>query len=296
MTETSMTAKICLFARAYHHDHSRVPVFSDPVASQLLSAEERSEIARSMQQGVQYFFPGFTGTPAQALDRIVRGRLAPSPLGRAAFAEDVLRTAVTIGTRQYLILGAGYDTFALRQPDWARNLTIIELDRPQMQRDKLDRIARAGLSLPDNVTLLPTDLSNPAWAQQLRACPSFNPKAKTLCSLLGLIYYLTEAEFAALLASLSELLPPGSALAFDYPAPQGDGAQSQLAAGAGEPMKAVYPYDRMERLLADHGFRIYEHLDDTGLEKRFFERHNLLEHRYPIHPLPGVCCCLAVHR
>lgn len=296
MTETSMTAKICLFARAYHHDHSRVPVFSDPVASQLLSAEERSEIAHSMQQGVQYFFPGFTGTPAQALDRIVRGRLAPSPLGRAAFAEDALRTAVTIGTRQYLILGAGYDTFALRQPDWARNLTIIELDRPQMQRDKLDRIARAGLSLPDNATLLPTDLSDPNWAQQLRACPSFNPKTKTLCSLLGLIYYLTEAEFAALLASLSELLPPGSALAFDYPAPQGDGAQSQLAAGAGEPMKAVYPYDRMERLLADHGFRIYEHLDDTGLEERFFERHNLLEHRYPIHPLPGVCCCLAVHR
>ena len=296
MTETSMTAKICLFARAYHHDHSRVPVFSDPIASQLLSAEERSEIARSMQQGVQYFFPGFTGTPAQALDRIVRGRLAPSPLGRAAFAEDALRTAVTIGTRQYLILGAGYDTFALRQPDWARNLTIIELDHPAMQRDKLDRIARAGLSLPDNATLLPTDLSDPAWAQQLRACPSFSPKTKTLCSPLGLIYYLTEEEFSALLASLSTLLPPGSALAFDYPAPQGDGAQSQLAAGAGEPMKAVYPYDRMERLLADHGFRIYEHLDDTGLEERFFERHNLLEHRYPIHPLPGVCCCLAVHR
>ena len=53
---------------------------------------------------------------------------------------------------------------------------------------------------------------------------------------------------------------------------------------------------RMERLLADHGFRIYEHLDSAGLEERFFERHNLLEHRYPIHPLPGVCCCLAVHR
>lgn len=296
MTETSMTAKICLFARAYHHDHSRVPVFSDPVASQLLSADERREIARSMQQGVQYFFPGFTGTPAQALDRIVRGRLAPSPLGRAAFAEDALRTAVTIGTRQYLILGAGYDTFALRQPDWARNLTIIELDHPAMQRDKLDRIARAGLSLPGNATLLPADLSDPDWAQQLRACPSFSPKNKTLCSLLGLIYYLTEAEFAALLASLFELLPPGSALAFDYPAPQGDGAQSQLAAGAGEPMKAVYPYARMERLLADHGFRIYEHLDEAGLEERFFARHNLLEDRYPIHPLPGVCCCLAVHR
>ncbi|MGN1250359.1 MAG: class I SAM-dependent methyltransferase, partial [Candidatus Spyradocola sp.] len=202
----------------------------------------------------------------------------------------------TIGTRQYLILVAGYDTFALRQPDWAHRLSIIELDRPGTQRDKLDRIARAGLSLPGNAALLPADLADPDWADQLRACPSFSPKVKTLCSLLGLIYYLAEDEFSALLESLSTLLPPGSALAFDYPAPQGDGAQSQLAASAGEPMKAVYPYARMERLLADHGFRIYEHLDEAGLEERFFARHNLLEHSQPIHPLPGVCCCLAVHR
>lgn len=296
MTEISMTAKICLFARAYHHEHSRVPVFDDPIASRLLSSQETSEIAHAMQSGVQYFYPGFSGTPAQALDRIVRGRLAPSPLGRAAFAEDALRTAVTIGTRQYLILGAGYDTFALRQPDWAQRLSIIELDRTATQRDKLDRIARAGLSLPGNVALLPVDLADPGWADQLHACPAFSPRVKTLCSLLGLVYYLTEDEFSALLASLSTLIPPGSALAFDYPAPQGDGAQSQLAAGAGEPMKAVYPYARMERLLADHSFRIYEHLDEAGLEERFFRHHNLLEHRQPIHPLPGVCCCLAVHR
>ena len=116
MEKIGMTARVSAFARA-QHARNRDCVYCDPLAEKLLAPAEMEEIASSMAQGIQFFCPGFQGTREAALRWIVEHQLAPSPLGRAAFAESELEQS---GAAQYLILAAGLDSFGLRQPDWAR--------------------------------------------------------------------------------------------------------------------------------------------------------------------------------
>ncbi|MDD3243727.1 MAG: class I SAM-dependent methyltransferase [Eubacteriales bacterium] len=112
--QASMTALVSAFSRWYHHEHAVQPIYDDTLAGALLSPDEKRAIAAQMSGGISFFCPGFQGSPKDALRRIVDGQLSPSPLGRAAFARRALRTAVTLGTRQFILLGAGYDTFAYR--------------------------------------------------------------------------------------------------------------------------------------------------------------------------------------
>ena len=116
MEQTSMTALISAFARAFHSQNNETAVFHDDVARQLFTDEEYQRISDTMSAGVGFFNPAFKGNSDQALRWIVDNQLSPVPLGRAAFAENSLERAVQIGAGKYLILGAGYDTFAYRQP------------------------------------------------------------------------------------------------------------------------------------------------------------------------------------
>lgn len=145
---SSMTALVSAFARAYHTEHSAAPVYRDPLARRLLSKEEYQSIGQNMAQGIAFFAPNFSGTPEQALRYVVDHQLAPSPLGRAVFARRALENALRLGTRQYWLLGAGYDTFPYRLPSWAQSLTVLELDRPEALADKARRLRRAGISIP----------------------------------------------------------------------------------------------------------------------------------------------------
>ena len=300
MQQTSMTALVSLFARAYHTEQNPCPVFRDPLARQLLTDEEYRQISAQMAAGISFFAPGFQGTEAEALRHIVDHQLAPSPLGRAAFAEEALERAVAIGARQYCLLGAGYDSFACRQPAWVRDLQIFEIDRPAALEDKCLRLERAGLAVPDNVHFVPADLAQPQWRQNLLDSGAFRRRV-TFCSLLGLVYYLPRSAFAALLAALGDLLPEGSSLVFDYPdadsaAARASRKQEALAAEAGEPMASGYTYREMERLLEEHGFLIYEHLLPHEITSRYFSAHNRAQPLHPIEAFPHVNYCLAVRR
>ena len=105
MEQKSMTALVSAFARAYHSQNNTVTIFNDSLARQLLGEEQYAGIAKSMEEGISFFNPSFTGTKEEALRWIVDSQLSPSPLGRAAFAEKSLECAVFLGARQYLILG-----------------------------------------------------------------------------------------------------------------------------------------------------------------------------------------------
>ena len=296
-----MTALVSAFARAYHRENNAVKVFDDALARRLLTDREYEGIAESMAQGIAFFNPAFEGDAAQALRWIVDHQLSPTPLGRAAFAEKALQTAVRIGAKQYLILGAGYDTFAYRQPDWARSLHIFEIDHPQTVADKRRRLQRAGIETPPNVHCIAADLTQAAWRKALVENPYFDESVISFCSLLGLIYYLTAQAFSALLAALEPLLACGSALAFDYPdAPGGGGEraekQAMLAKRAGEPMRAGYSYREMERLLCNRGFLVYEHLLPQEITRRYFSGYNEQAAAHPMRALERTNFCLAVKR
>lgn len=299
MNNASMTARMCLFARAYHTQTRETKVFDDPLAKQLLTDEEYRQIAGYLAQGISFFAPDFHGTAEEALGHVVDRQLSPSPLGRAAFAEQSLERAAAIGARQYVILGAGYDTFACRQPDWAKGLRIFEVDHPATASDKQLRLKRAGLVPPDNVRYISADLAQPGWQDALLRCPGFSTRSISFCSLLGLVYYLSSRDFDVLLAVLGSLFPEGSSLVFDYPVRQAENGtqkQAQLAAAAGEPMQSHWSYSEMETILAKHGFLIYEHLTPPDITARFFDPCSRACPGRPISAPEGVDYCLAVRK
>jgi len=300
MNDASMTARMCLFARAYHEETYDTKVFEDSLARRLLTDEEYRQIAGHLVQDISFFAPDFQGTAEEALGHVVGSQLSPSPLGRAAFAETSLERAAAIGAQQYVILGAGYDTFACRQPAWAKALRIFEVDHPATAADKQRRLVQAELVPPNNVRYVPADLAQPRWQDALLRCPGFSPEVISFCSLLGLVYYLPRQAFDTLLATLESLFPEGSSLVFDYPVRQTAGSrdqkQAQLAAAAGEPMQGAWSYAEMESILAKHGFLIYEHLTPQDITAQFFAPFNRAHPAHSLSAPEGVRYCLAVRK
>lgn len=304
MNHASMTALISLFARAYHAEHYDVKIFDDSLARALLSDEEYQKISDSMSGGISFFNPDFQGTDAEALRWIVDNQLSPSPLGRAAFAEQALQTAVSIGAQQYLILGAGFDTFAYRRPAWAQALQVFEIDQAATAEDKKKRLQRAGIAVPDRTQFIHTDFTQPQWQASLLENPSFKCGRISFCSLLGVVYYLSAYTFEALIATLASLVPKGSSLVFDYPDENSDTGyagtrakkQFQLADAAQEAMQASYSYADMEKILSAHGFLIYEYLTPPEITSRYFEAFNCAQPMHPIRAFDNVNYCLAVRQ
>jgi methyltransferase (TIGR00027 family) len=110
---------------------------------------------------------------------------------RSRYAEDCLAESLSNGVRQYVVLGAGLDTFAYRQPSWADSLRIFEVDHPATQRWKRRRLAEAGISVPRNVTLVPVDFEKISLAAGLTQA-GLDFATPTFFSLLGVSQYLGE--------------------------------------------------------------------------------------------------------
>ncbi len=289
----NMTAKVSCFARAYHYLNNPVPVFADSAAEQLLG-EDYQQIAQSMTQGIPFFLPGFQGSPAEGLHRIVDRQLSPSVLGRSAYCERMLANEQRLGCRQYVLFASGYDTFAIRNGD--ASLSVYELDLPDVLADKQRRIEKAGLE--SDAVYVPCDLADPAWKDRLTGS-GFKPGQKAFCSLLGISYYLDREAFRSLFTALGSLLCEGSALCLDYPSPEGSRetrTNQALAQGAGEQMKAQYTSGEMETFLAECGFLVYEHLDHEAMTKQCFEEHNRSCPDHPIEAPQGVRYILAVRK
>ena len=285
----NMTALVSAFARAYHTRSHEEPVFADPVAQELLTKEEWAAISKNMSQGIGYFAPGFQGTPEEALRFIVDHQLAPSVLARSAFCERAIGNAIRLGCRQIVIYACGYDTLSLRTEN--PELCVYELDRPEMIQDRAGRIGRAHLAPVCRVEAIGCDLSQPGWKEKLTQA-GLDLSRSSFSSLLGISYYLTKAEWKGLIEEISSLGCEGASLCLDYPM-QEEGEESEknreLAAAAGEQMKARYTYAEMEELLAEAGFLIYEHLDAREATGAFFAGRDMAAPA-------GVGYCLAVKK
>ena len=296
-----MTALVSAFARWYHTIHNVVKVFDDSLAERILTDNEKQQIANSMSEGIGFFNPGFSGDRDEALRWIVDNQLSPTPLGRAAWAEKVLETAVKNGVTQYIIVAAGYDTFAYRQPKWATPLHIFELDHPGMSKDKQARVEKLLDAKPNNLTYVSIDLTAESLSEKLSSCIHFNKQRLTFCSLLGISYYLSQEHFSALLRSIANSVATGSFIAFDYPDEYtytnhtGERAQRStlLAAGAGETMLASYSHSDVVRLLDGCRFRIHEHLTPDDMTEQYFSGYNASTPDHLMVAFDNVNYCLA---
>lgn len=299
-----MTALVSAFSRAYHSIHNTEKVFDDYLAKDILTQSEYEQIASNMSKGIKFFNPSFEGTQDEALRWIVDNQLSPSPLGRAAFAERSLENAVRFGTEQYLIFAAGYDTFAYRQPEWASKIQIFELDHPIMSLDKQKRIQSIMAEKPSNLHYISADFTEDDWERNLIAYPAFDQSKISFCSLLGISYYLSKLDFAQIIDTVSNIVPKGSSIVFDYPdenaytSKAGERAKKQMAmaGAANEKMLASYSYVELQQLLGDSNFLIYEHLTPSEITEQYFKKYNQSNPKHTITAFDNVNYCLAVKR
>jgi len=278
---SSITALMSLFGRAFHSENEEHPVFRDHLAKELMTAEEYTAVEGYILGGASFFEPDADPAkqePKTLLRRLVNTHIAPSPLCRSAYTERALKTAVHTGTEQYVILGAGLDTFAFREKGFLSEYRVFEVDHPLTQEDKKKRIARAGWTVPEKLTFVPVDFTKDSLTEKLSAF-GFDRRAKTFFSWLGVTYYLSEEAIDKTLAALSTLCSDGSTLVFDYPDEYFFGATERrvqntimMAKAGGEPMRSAFSYERLERLLEKHGFLIYELLTSEDIQKNIIDR------------------------
>lgn len=280
--ESSLTSLVSAFGRAYHSKYDTPKIFDDYIAKDLISQEEFSAISKNMIEGIQFFNreigQRFKDNPEEILKWVTQIQLSPTPLARAAFCENVLLNEVNLGLKQYVILGAGLDTFAFRHPELENSLDIYEIDYPATQQFKKNRLNNAEFNLPKNLHFVSMDFTT-TFSHQDLIHQGFANK-KTFFSLLGVSYYLTKEENERLISEIFATVPSGSSIVFDYADEklfEEKGLSNRvenmvnMAAASGEPMKSSFTYSEIEKILEKSGLLIYEHLSPSAINDLYFQ-------------------------
>jgi methyltransferase (TIGR00027 family) len=250
--------------RAAHTRLDRPTLLEDPWADRLILAEERAAMLARMG--------------GEDLDGSLRAHPAyGAVILRARYTEDVLAEAVGRGVRQYVIVGAGMDSFALRRPSFARELQIFEIDHPATQLFKTDRLGACNVSLPPEVHLVPADLSRTGLGEALASSP-FRSDRPSLFAWLGVTVYLTRAANLTTLGAIAACAPPGSEVVFDYAeqaALEADAGESPLGrvraqvASVGEPWISGFDPEQLPGELRASGLELIENLGSQELGERY---------------------------
>jgi methyltransferase (TIGR00027 family) len=281
-SQPSVTALLSAFSRAYHSKYGTPKIFDDFLAEKLFAVEELAMFERNMAEALSFFDPeaaSLRPDPKTALAWVMRAQSTPITVTRARYTEDLLEKAFHEGVRQYVILGAGMDTFAFRQPELLQSLHVYELDHPATQADKQRRISRAGWPRLERLHFVPVDFARESLQAALRSS-TFDPQAPAFFSWLGVSYYLPRETVLGTLRSLASLACPGSIVVFDYldtdafdPRRAAVRAQRMLAAvqRAGEPMQAGLAPGTLTSALSEVGLSLLEQMAPEQLQARYFE-------------------------
>jgi len=211
----------------------------------------------------------------------IRGALArhQSPAGKALrahvvlrsrFAEERLEEATTKGVARYILIGAGFDTFALRQPSWAQGLKIVELDHPATQSAKREQIAKAGLSVPENLTFVAVDFEREDLRDALAHC-GMGPEEPAFFSWLGVTAYLEESAIDATLRAIAAFAPGSTVvLTFKQPLEQTSSRLAARVSGVGEPFVSFFTPEEIAGKLRHAGFSGIDFLTPEKAQALYF--------------------------
>jgi len=278
----SRTAEAAAAARAHHHRHDAPRVFEDPYALKLTSPAWRRVIESPLLDRLVF--------------RLLFRKLRPvgaQVLARSRYAEDRLAEAVARGVGQYVIVGAGFDSFALRRRDLADRLRIFELDHPATQAGKRDRLARLHLDLPPNLTFVPIDFEHDELDEAL-ARSRYAADLPAFYSWLGTIAYLPVAATLRTLQSISTFAAPGSEIVFDYLVPTTTlsepdrrvvEAVQRFAERRGEPIVGAFAPEDLHEEVGRLGFEVVEDLSGRAQHERYFAGR-----RDGLSPMPASHC------
>ena len=257
--QPSKTALRVALRRAAHQLHDDQPlVLNDPLAVRILgpaAAELRApEAARK---------------PYSAAFRAFM-------VARARLAEDVLAEGVRArNVRQYLVLGAGLDTFAYRNPH--PDVKVFEVDHPATQAWKRECLATAGIAQPDSMRMVAVDFERQSLKNELAAA-GFDFSVPTVTAWLGVVPYLTADAFRATTTLLGNFAA-GSGVVFDYSQPREalppteqlmlDSLAARVAQ-AGEPFRLFFRPEELRLELRQAGLDVVEDLDGPAITARYF--------------------------
>ena len=195
--ESSRTALIPARHRAAHQVLDHGSILYDPFAMQILGEDEKDVLQFASEH------------PLASIGRLVS-------TARSRIAEDALSGAVERGIRQIIVLGAGLDTFALRNPHAARQIRIYEVDHPATQAWKRRRLAEAHLALPPWLIFVPVDFEQDDLGKKLVGA-GFQQNSTAFFTWLGVVPYLTQDAIGSTLDYMASI--PDSEVVFDYVEP-----------------------------------------------------------------------------
>jgi methyltransferase (TIGR00027 family) len=199
-------------------------------------------------------------------------------VARARFIEDLVGEQVGHGVGQYVILGAGLDSFAQRRPEVASRLKVFEVDQPGPQAWKRQRLIELGFGVPDWLRLVPVDFeAGGSWWERLTTA-GFDAARPTVVASSGVSMYLTKEAITATLRQIAALAP-GSALAMTFLLPleladpeirPGLERAVQAARASGTPFISFFTPAQMLALAREAGFRDVRHVSAADLTQRYF--------------------------
>lgn len=201
-----------------------------------------------------------------------------SIVARARFVEDLVSSAIPMGIHQYVILGAGLDTFALRHRDLSPKVTIYEIDEPQTQDWKKERLCALGMDIPANLKFVPIDFEKTSdWLSPL-AKAGFDARSPAIIASTGVSMYLTREAIWQTFREVA-MLAPGTILAMSFLIPlqelkPEDRPLLELAikgaAAAGTPFLSFFTPEKMLELSAEGGLPDARIVSGEDLNAKYF--------------------------
>ena len=259
----SRTAFRVAMHRAAHQVLDNPKVLDDPLALAIIGPKAASQLRFSENRY------------GEQVARNLRAFMA----ARSRYAEDELAAAIGRGVKQYVILGAGLDTFAYRDPYPESVLRVFEVDHPATQDWKRGRLAAAGISVPRSLTFAPVDFENGETLAKGLANPILIFRSPSFFSWLGVTMYLTEYAAISTLDLIAST-PPGGGVVFDYAVPRTSldpsaqmalDALSARVAAAGEPFQTFFDPIELAESLRKMGFSSIEDMDTNAINARYFQ-------------------------
>ena len=259
--QPSTTAYRVAMRRAAHQLLDRPVVLEDPIALRIVGPRGAAAIRENPRR--------FDSAFGRALRLFL--------VARSRCAEDALAHAVAADVRQYVVLGAGLDTFAYRNPHPPERLRVFEVDMPATQAWKREMLGRTKIEPPVSLTFVPVDFETQSLPEQLRAA-GFRENEPAFFSWLGVTMYLTRDAVMGTLRYVAQR-PGGSGVTFDYMTPPhklpwlrriGFHLVARRVAKAGEPWKTWFDAGQLALELRAMGFGQLEDLDGPGLNQRYF--------------------------
>jgi len=257
----SLTAHRVALRRAAHQILDKPVILEDPIALKIIGRKSACEIEASEQNE----------SPSSR-------RLRAFVVARSKYAEEQLAESIGRGLNQYVILGAGLDTFAYRNP-YSSQLRVFEVDHPSSQSWKRKRLEEAEIAIPASVTFVPLDFEKQTLAERLKEC-GFNPAQSAFFAWLGVTMYLSRGAVMSTIKYIAESTRPGSELIFDFMVPVTSlnplqqasfYAMAQRVAAIGEPWVTFFEPPVLIKQLKEMGFSQAEDTTPDQINERFFK-------------------------